>query len=245
MSDNFNDYSEYYNLLYKDKNYKAEVEYLTKLLENKKSKVLDLGCGTGIHASLLKKKGYFIEGVEISKKMALQAIKNNVKCTISDISNYKLKNKFDYIISMFHVISYVTDNEKLIKTFKNAYIHLNKGGKFIFDVWYTPAVYSIGAETKIKIMEDSNYKITRISEPLINYKNNTIDVKFKMFCEKKNIKNSFFVIEEIHKMRHFSNSEIDLIAKMCNFRILKIEEPFTKESPSEKTWGVLYVLEKI
>ena len=48
----FDNYSQYYNLIYKDKDYETEVDYTHRLLTrfNSGKKLLELGCGTGIHA---------------------------------------------------------------------------------------------------------------------------------------------------------------------------------------------------
>ena len=56
---NFEKYSYYYDLLYKDKNYEAEADYVkTKLLQQKQNikTILEFGSGTGRHAKLLAKK---------------------------------------------------------------------------------------------------------------------------------------------------------------------------------------------
>ena len=60
------------SLLYSDKNYEGEVEYVNKLIkENTGSAktLLDMGCGTGKHAELLCDKGYKVHGVDLSEDM--------------------------------------------------------------------------------------------------------------------------------------------------------------------------------
>ena len=56
----FNKIANYYDLIYQDKNYLKEVEYIKNLIaefaDNKES-ILELGCGTGKHASLLAEEG--------------------------------------------------------------------------------------------------------------------------------------------------------------------------------------------
>jgi len=68
----FRKYASYYNLLYRDKDYDGEVEFLEKLLQKHRPgarSILDLGCGSGTHASLLARRGYEVHGVDISQDM--------------------------------------------------------------------------------------------------------------------------------------------------------------------------------
>ncbi|MCC6550503.1 MAG: class I SAM-dependent methyltransferase, partial [Ignavibacteriaceae bacterium] len=163
-------YSRYYNLLYKDKDYKGETDYIFEKLKSNLSvlnEVLELGTGTGIHADLLKKMGLSVTGIELSEEMAQQAKEKGIECYVGDCSDFILDRKFDAVISLFHVISYITENDKLIKTFRNVYNYLNIGGVFLFDIWYTPAVYCLRPETRIKRIEDGELKITRLAEPIL------------------------------------------------------------------------------
>ena len=61
-------------------------------------------------------------------------------CQVGDITNVNLNKEFDNIISLFHVVSYLTSNYDIKNLFLNANKHLKKGGLFIFDIWYSPAV---------------------------------------------------------------------------------------------------------
>ena len=68
----FSKYADYYDLLYKNKSYKRETNYIEKIINKyagKKLKILELGCGSGGHALELKKKGHAITALDTSKKM--------------------------------------------------------------------------------------------------------------------------------------------------------------------------------
>jgi len=69
--DNFgNLYSKYYNLLYKDKNYQEEYNYIRELIKQHRNNIikniLDIGCGTGKHLKFFKEDGYTVSGVDVS-----------------------------------------------------------------------------------------------------------------------------------------------------------------------------------
>ncbi|MGZ8393579.1 MAG: class I SAM-dependent DNA methyltransferase, partial [Nitrospira sp.] len=144
----FGDYAHYYNLLYRDKDYAGETEYIASLLERFRPEarnIVELGSGTGRHADLLSRKGYVIHGIELSSEMLAQARSFsacNDKLTFSqgDIRKVRLQTLFDAALSLFHVISYQATNNDLLAAFRTAREHLSAAGIFIFDCWYGPAV---------------------------------------------------------------------------------------------------------
>jgi SAM-dependent methyltransferase len=153
----FADYARYYDLLYRDKDYAAEAEYVAGLIRKfqpSARSILELGSGTGIHASLLAEKGYEVTGIDLSLDMvniAQQNVANHLILQSSnplvsplflqgDIRSVRLSQFFDVVIALFHVISYQTTNEDVTAAFETAKQHLNSGGIFIFDIWYGPAV---------------------------------------------------------------------------------------------------------
>jgi SAM-dependent methyltransferase len=247
---NFNAYSKYYDLIYNNKEYNSEVDYVINLLKkygNNISKILELGSGTGNHANYFTSKNFTITGIERSKEMVFQADTKNIKGFKSingDITNTYLETKFDAVISLFHVISYLTNNEDVLKCFNITNKHLEIGGLFIFDVWFTPAVLTQQPSNKIKKLEDENIKVVRIAEPLSDHVNNTIDVNFSIFITNKLNSNTELILES-HKMRHFSISEIDLLCKLSGFELLHSEEFLTTNKSDTNTWGVCFVLRKI
>ena len=247
MKENFKNYSKYYNLLYKDKNYNGEVEYVINLFakySNNGKNILELGSGTGIHGDLLNKAGYDVYGIEQSQDMVNLAKSRDLDCEVNNISSFSLNKRFDIVISLFHVISYLTDNNELIKTFNNANNHLTVNGLFIFDVWYTPAVYEQKPSVKIKKMVNLDLEVIRIAEPYLKNENNQVDVKFSIIA-KDLFNDEVTITEETHSMRHFGVPEIELLAKITNFKIIKIEEFLTGNDISEKTWGACFILKKI
>ena len=66
----FDIYAKYYDLLYQDKEYDKEVNYLVGLINEympKANSILEFGSGTGIHGLLFKAKGYSVFGIELSQ----------------------------------------------------------------------------------------------------------------------------------------------------------------------------------
>jgi len=253
----FGNYALYYDLLYKDKDYKAEINYIYGLIKKyslEAASILELGCGTGKHAELLAEKGLNIHGIDLSKSMLKKAkvrksvlsqeIANRLNFDYGDVRNYRTNKNFDTVISLFHVASYQTSNQDLSDYFKTAREHLNKGGMFIFDCWYGPAVLAEKPELRVKRMENDKITVTRIAEPDINLEKNTVDVNYDIFIKNK-ADNSIEEIKETHKMRYLSKEEIENLMGNNGFELIGAEEWLTGNAPSERTWGVCFIGRKL
>jgi SAM-dependent methyltransferase len=243
-------YSKYYNLLYKDKNYHEEYKYISELLEKhgngRKKNILDIGCGTGKHLSYFKKDGYTVSGVDVSENMIIEAKKylqqeENLLCCKA--SEFKFNRKFDAIISLFHVMSYQTGNDELEKTFQTISEHLIDDGLFIFDFWYGPAVLTDPPVVKIKRLEDDEVKITRITEPVMRYNENIVDVNFELIIEDKN-SSLFKKIYETHKMRYLFLPELNLMLNNNNLKIICSLKWNTYIELSTNSWYGIIVCRK-
>ncbi|MGD9975552.1 MAG: class I SAM-dependent methyltransferase [Desulfatirhabdiaceae bacterium] len=247
-ADVFDAYSRYYDLLYQDKDYDAEVIYVDRLLTGHGMtgrELLEFGSGTGRHGRLLAEKGYRVTGIERSHTMWAQATETDgFQCLHDDICTVQLNRGFDAVISLFHVISYQTDNSRVKAVFARAADHLNPGGLFVFDFWYSPAVYTLGPTVRVKRMADSTCEITRIAEPITCPNQNRVDVHYTIFVRDL-ITGTVRTLTETHPMRHFSLPEIDLLAESNGFMRIGAEEFLTGNPPGTDTWGVCVTLKKV
>ena len=250
MTNNFNLYAQYYDLLYQNKNYSEEVNYIEKLLvknaDTKIVKILDLGCGTGKHDFLLAEKGYKITGVDLSDEMikiAKSANKYNVKFILGDVRNINLNEKFDVVISLFHVASYQTENLDFKKYLETAFNHLKAGGLFVFDFWYGPGVITDKPTKRERNFENDLLEIKRISNPTLYPNKNTVDVNFDVQIKNKADLSIHNVIE-IHKMRYFFMPEIINFANQIGFSVLDAFEWMTDKKLSFNSWNGIVVLKK-
>ena len=138
-------YSACYNLLYADKNYDAEASYVDALIKKysktDSKKLLDIGCGTGRHAAALASRGYLVCGIDRSKDMIEQAVKaadgnSALSFKVASADDFAFDTEFDVVTSLFHVMSYITDNFALKECFHRACRHLRGGGVYFrFLVW--------------------------------------------------------------------------------------------------------------
>jgi SAM-dependent methyltransferase len=217
----FDLYAAYYDLLYRDKDYSEEVDYINSLILAhrgvQESSILELGCGTGGHATYLAKSGQTVHGIDLSPHMVENAKANLVNMPVDlakrltfelgDIRTFRTDQKFDVAISLFHVFCYQTSNADLAAAFATARFHLNPGGLLIFDFWYGPGVLSDRPRTVDKIVEDATIQVNRHTESIVHVNDNCVDVAFDVDISLKGTAQKQNVVEH-HLMRYLFLPEI-------------------------------------
>jgi SAM-dependent methyltransferase len=249
---NFQKYSAYYDLLYAEKDYAAEADYVAGRLGAART-VLELGSGTGRHGRLLAARGFDVRGVELSAEMAAEADRRgredgaaqegSFTCDVGDLRAFRAGRTFDAVISLFHVVSYQTTNDDLAAAFRTAAEHLEPGGVFLFDVWHGPAVLTQLPERRTKEAADAGRRVRRTATPTLDTNRGTVQVDYAVACEDLATGETATFGEE-HLMRYLFPTEIALFAATAGFRIEASEEFLTGRPPSPDTWGVAYLMRK-
>ncbi len=253
----FSNYAQYYDLLNQQKDYKQEIDYVISLINQfapNASDLLDLGCGTGLHAINLAENGYHITGIDQSHDMIniaqerlktlSSSISNLLNFYIGDIRTYSINKSFDVALSLFHVFSYQVKNSDLNQSFNTVSKHLKPGGIFIFDCWYGPAVISDKPYKRDKIFEDDKIIVNRTAMPQTYPTKNQVDVHFDIKITNKQTGNTEN-IKELHKMRYLFNPEIEFFLKNNNLKLLNAEEWLTGDEPGFDSWYVTFICERI
>ena len=186
-------YSKIYDNLVFDEiknNYEiSEIERNTDL--TKKSKLLDVGCGTGHHVGGLLKLGYDAQGIDKSSEMVNQAKKNYPDGKYKtgsalQVINYP-KNMFSHITCLYFTIYYVQNK---MQFFENCYYWLKPGGYLILHLVnrdkFDPI---INTANPLHMVSPQKYAKKRITNSV---------VKFNRFKYKAN-----FELEKNRNVGHF------------------------------------------
>lgn len=135
--------AEFYDLLYADKDYAAEVEFLASLIRKHDPaarSILDVGCGTGIHARHFVDAGFRVDGVDPEPAFVQIA---SARCpegafVVGDMETFDLPERYDVVACLFSVIGYARTEESLKKAIRRMGEHLSPGGIVLVDPWFEP-----------------------------------------------------------------------------------------------------------
>ena len=136
----FDEYAQYYDVLYQDKDYEGEAKYIAGLLKKyapNAEKLADLGCGTGKHAELLTSYGYTEHGVDMSEDMlhaASRRADGNDKLSFScaSLQDFTLEKPADAVTALFHVMSYQSTDAMVCDALRNIHRNVREGGDIHF-----------------------------------------------------------------------------------------------------------------
>lgn len=256
MSQVFNAYARYYDLLYRDKDYTGEAAYVASHIREhapQARRILELGCGTGAHAEHLARMGFSVHGVDLSEAMLARAdvrksglpaeVAARLSFGLGDIRTVRTEETYDAVISLFHVMSYQTSNADLNAAFTTAAAHLRTNGIFVFDFWYGPAVLSQLPEVRVKRLENAENRVTRIAEPIFKPNDNCVEVGYDIWIENKD-SGTYDHIQEKHLMRYLFSPELDMFLSREGFHKCHECEWLKQDGLSTRSWSGMMVVRK-
>ncbi|GAB1371985.1 hypothetical protein MASR1M45_20470 [Candidatus Kapaibacterium sp.] len=145
------DHKQWYEALFEDYAEKYENEIFThgtlgecdfieqELAYDKSMKILDVGCGTGRHSIEMTRRGYNIQGIDLSESMLRRAKQKaeanslNIRFTRCDARNLSFNQEFDVAIMLceggFPLMETDEMNFEILSSVSNS---LKKKSKFIF-----------------------------------------------------------------------------------------------------------------
>ena len=250
----FGAYAQHYDRLYRDKDYSAEADFVHTLAQEfvpGASTLLDLGCGTGMHALLLAARGYSVMGVdrsetmlEVARARLATADRTNaarVQFVSGDARNVRLGKSYDVTAALFHVMSYQVTNEDLFSAFQTARAHTNPNGIFIFDCWFGPGVLSDPPQMRVKrLPAEGGVEITRLTEPHFNPLENRVDIEYTLIAIDSNA-GRCQQIHETHAMRYLFKPEIEMLARANGFEVLECCRWLNRQKPDATCWNACFV----
>jgi len=254
MNNQFSEYAQYYDLLYKNKDYEGEAGFVSSLISAwgsksvEKTKVLDLACGTGRHTREFAKLGYKVSGSDISSEMIEVAVVESNRQEFTNIHYYnesfqncnKIDDKYDVIVVLFSAINYLTEYKDFSKTMQNIHQLLHADGILIFDFWNGNAVINDFSPLKFKRINDENISILRTSNTSLDKNSQIATVKFDfMLLQSNKVIREF---SETHSIRYFFPQEMKDLLAANGFEVVHTCPFFNGSGIAEPiTWNLTFV----
>lgn len=211
-------FARYYDKIYEKLDHEKEIKFIKWAVDTHKSsqgaELLDVACGTGRHAHLLKNE-FKISGLDISEEMLKIARKKlpDVDFIPGDMKKLDLGHEFDVVICMFSAMNYNTSLEEFKVTLSNFYNHLNDGGVLIFDLGLNKENWIEGL-VSVDTVVDENLKLARICQS--HLENGIFNSSF-VFLVKENGKVDFDIDE--HTLGVFGMEDVANLMKEAGFNV--------------------------
>lgn len=256
MSQTFDVYAHYYDLVYGDKDYAREAEYVSALIRAQTQtaqRLLELGCGTGGHAEHLARLGFSVLGVDRSEQMIERAearrktlaaeIGGRLRFQRGDIRALGSAQTSDAVISLFHVMSYQTSNDDMDAALATAAANLAAGGLFVFDFWHGPGVLTDPPVVRVKRLSNEHVSVVRIAEPVLHPNENVVDVNYTVFVTDRKTQ-ACETITETHRMRYWFLPELRFMLLAHGLEVVRANPWLSDTDLGLSSWTGVVVARK-
>lgn len=238
-------FSEIYDSLMSDVDYDSWTNFIVEKLDFDTRNILEAACGTGNITKYLAQKNYNIVAFDKSEEMLIKAYEklrgyNNVKILNLDMTNFKIDKKFDAIICCCDGINYLENENQILDFLNLAKIHINKGGKLIFDI-STEYKYKhiLGNETFV--YDDG--EIFYVWENSLNEDEMKINIEINFF---KNVNDDLYKrIVEMQTQKIYTIDEIKKFLEIYDFKVLSIFDGYKNKEYMDESQRAVFYCEKI
>jgi SAM-dependent methyltransferase len=254
MTDTFGAaYAEAYDPLYADKDYAAETDLIERLagqyVTGPVHEILDLGCGTGRHAVALAERGYRLVGVDRSPRMldlarerASAARVGPIEFLEGDVRTVRLGRQFDVVLLMFAVLGYQIGDHDVRATLETVRLHLRPAGIVILDVWWGPAVESIGPSERTKVVSLGDRELERRAVGRLE-PGHVCTVDYELVI--RNTGGEISRDRESHRMRYFFGDELSHHLGTAGLELRRLSAfPEVDRDPDRESWNALAVAQR-
>lgn len=231
----YGDKAEYYDILYQDKNYEGEVDYIVKkfseYLEKETGKILVVGCGTGNHSKQLIERGFEVKAVDPYEGM-LEIAREKSDADFSQDSLPELEtieDKFDLIFLPYTIVNHISESE-IEDSFARLYELLTEEGVLIFDNIDLPDEESLGPW--LEISEEDGVELSRHTQVV-----KVDDKKFDWRSE-ITVSNGDFFIDQ-HTIYRHTDQRITELLEQAGFQTEKNEDGY--EANTERDIGTVFI----
>jgi SAM-dependent methyltransferase len=226
----FERYGRYYDILYRDKSYEGECDAVEAAFAREAGghvrSILDVGCGTGGHAIPFARRGYDVEGIDLSSVMLRDAAAKaeragvRVRWHAADMRSFRLNRRFDVVLCLFAALGYLCETRDVLDALATFRTHLDATGLLILDVWNGLAVARVGPSARVKRATDGSIRVVRSVCPDVNFERHVCRNFYHLLV--LDDRSLVEEVEEIHDMRFFFPRELVHYLDETGFEVLRV-----------------------
>lgn len=237
-------YTRFYDDAYASKDYSREALRVHRAIQSYRpgaQSLAELGCGTGGHARFLA-RWYRVLGFERSGAMLAMARTKLrglpvrlLKANIVDRSDFGRGQ--DAIVSLFHVLNYLT-KEELETVVGTVATSLSPGGVFVFDSWNGAALLRHPPRIRTRSFRSAGTTIFRQSTPVLDWLSSSCEVRITLRRTSQRLSSPLVV--ERHRMRYYLPSELTELLAGHGFSVRRISNDLGRPL-SMDDWSMRFV----
>lgn len=244
MQKSYKDLSNYYDLFFQQKDYQKEVDFILDIIDKHSvdtESILDIGCGTGTHLSLIKNRFTNIFGVDINDEILNLAKKKVPEGHFinSGMIDFSIQLKFDVITCLYVVFNYNKNIDSGIETLKNMYTHLKAKGICLVSLYNEKTL-----EKKISMHMGKNEttQAVKLNQYKYDPEQKTVKSDHLILIKENGVLD--FDIELEDKFRVFDFKEIETMVQKSGFTNYCIYANFSLTKATQETKYPVLVLTK-
>lgn len=149
----FTESADFYDLIYDEKDYDAEAEYVAQVIHDRVPAavtLLDVACGTAAHAQrFADTHGFRVRGIDLESAFVNIARRKvpSAQFSVADMTDFDLGSTFDAVVCLFSSIGYVRTVANLRHAVTAMARHLAPSGVLVVEPWFAPGSMEHGRVT--------------------------------------------------------------------------------------------------
>ena len=240
IMDPYTDIAPVYDYLLRHVDYQEWYEYIRSVMKrhfDTAKNILELGCGTGRFGSKFSNDGYPILGIDKSLDMLRVARTRaflNFRIVCSDITNFHIAKKMDFIFSVHDTVNYLLEYADILNMFRCVRETMHGESVFMFDITTEHNIYqNFDGKTSQYQLRNSTVEWS-----------NRYDAGRKLIISTLRLHRDGNTSEEEHVQRIYAADEMKALLAEGGLTVLGMYGDYTFDPPHDNTIMINFVTRK-
>jgi len=237
-------HAELYDLVYEDKPYAAEADWVLERLAEvgvRPARLLDVACGTGRHAAAFAARGIEVTGVDLNEALLEHARRRApaARFVAGDMTELDLGERFDAVTCLFDSIGYPVSDEGVVAALASIGAHLDGGGAGAIEFLHAPAMRSGASPVRVRrIATPGGGTLVRIAETELGER--TMEVAYELIDLRAD--GSWDATRERQANRFFELAEMAELIRRAGLEPLAFRDAYCDGAPDDESFHVVALI---